>query len=193
MSKMNDALAKIAQPIKPKEDKLEALRLIVRAHRDLIKRIEEQEEQLKQSMKLKWEMESRQLPDLFEEAGVDRVGIPADGNHPAYDAVRSPYYHANIPAEQKENAFNWLEREGHGDLIKTVVKVELGRGEREKAKEVETLLQELGVDYSRDLGVPWNTLTAWLKEQIEKHGNIPPLSLIGGTVATVVRLKERKI
>jgi len=192
MSKMNDEVAKIAQPVKPRHDKLEALQLIVRAHRDLMHRIAGLEEQLEQARKLKWEMESRQLPDLFEEAGVDRVGLPAEGNYPAYDAVRLAYYHANIPPDHKEEAFDWLEREGHGDIIKTTVKVQLGLGERELAKKVESLLQKLGVDYSRDLGVPWNTLTAWLKEQIEKHEKIPPLDLIGGKVGTVVKLKERK-
>jgi hypothetical protein len=37
--------------------------------------------------------------------------------------------------------------------------------------------------------VPWNTLTAWLKEQVEK-GNTPPLDTIGGEVGRIVKLKE---
>ena len=193
MSKMSEALANVARPIQPREDKLEALRLVVRAHRDLMDRIAALEEELKAARKSKWDMESRTLPDMFGEAGVDHVGIPAEGNMPSYDAVLSPYYHANIPPDQKEEAFEWLEREGHGDIIKTTVRVELGRGEREKAKTLENWLQRVGIEYSRDLGVPWNTLTAWLKEQIEKGNHIPPLSLIGATVGHIVRLKERKV
>jgi len=193
MSEMSDDLAKVAQPVQPREDKLQALRFIVRAHHDLCNRILDIEEQLNQAKKAKLEMEMRTLPDLFHEAAVDRVGIPEDGNHPAYDAVLTPYYHANIPPEYREEAFSWLEDHGHGDLIKTTVKVELGRGQREKAKEVESMLQKLGIDYSRDLGVPWNTLTAWLKEQIHKQKPLPPLTTIGASVGNIVKLKERKL
>ena len=193
MSKMSEALAKVARPIQPREDKLEALRLVVRAHRDLMDRIASLEEEVKQARKTKWEMESQTLPDMFNEAGVDRVGIPAEGNMPSYDAVLAPYYHANIPPESKEEACIWLDDHGHGDLIKTTVRVELGREEREKAKQVESMLQELGVNYSQDLGVHWKTLTAWLQEQIEKQNPIPPLTIIGAVVGHIVRLKERKV
>jgi len=191
-SKLNDAVAAAASSVLPNQDKLEALRLVVRAHRDLQKRIADLEEQLSEAKKTRYKMEMRELPEMFYEVGVDRIGIPEEGNHPAYDAVLQPYYHANIPADQRDQAFEWLQEKGHGDLIKTVVKVELGLRQREVARKVESMLEKLGVDYSRDLGVPWNTLTAWLKEQIEKHQEIPPLTMLGATVGNIVKLKERK-
>lgn len=190
--KISDAVANIARPVKVNEDKLEALRQVVREHRDITAHLEYLEAEVKAARKKKWEIEFKKLPDMFHEAGVDKVGLAAEGNHPAYDAVLAPYYHANIPANQKSEAFQWLEEEGHGDIIKTVIKVELGRGDRAIATAVEAVLEKMNVDYSSDLGVPWNTLTAWLKEQIEKHNKVPPLSLIGATVGNIVKLKERK-
>ena len=194
--KISDAVAKIARPVKVNEDKLEALRQVVRRHRDLTKRIEDLELELNVLKKQKWELETKTMPDLFMDAGVDKVGIAAEGNYPAYDAALSPYYHANISKdmteEQRQAAFKWLEDEGHGDLIKTQLKVDLGLGDRKSAKKVEAFLQKAGIDYSSELGVPWNTLTSWLKEQIEKQEKIPPLSLIGATVGNIVKLRERK-
>ena len=37
--------------------------------------------------------------------------------------------------------------------------------------------------------VPWNTLTKWLQEMVEK-GETPPLDVIGGEVGRIVKLKE---
>jgi hypothetical protein len=194
--KMSAALAAAMTPIQPTQDKLEALRNAVRRQRDLQLEIRELQQLLSDKNKALSDMEMRELPDLFYAAGVDSVGITAEGNLPAYDATMRPFYHANIkadwPDEQKSDAFKWLDKEGHGDLIKTMIKVELGRGERKQAIKLEKALQEMGIDYSSELGVPWNTLTAFVKEQIEKHQTVPPLDLLGASVGTVVKLKERK-
>lgn len=172
-------------------DKLDQLREAVRSYRTLLNALANLEEDVRAVKMRIDEMQSKILPDLFHQANVDRVGLPKEGNHPAFDAVLQPYYHARIPKENQEEAFTWLEDHGHGDLIKTTMKVELGRGERELAKKVQEALKKMGVDYSQDLGVPWNTLTVWIREQIEKHQS-PPLALFGAIVGTIVKLKERK-
>jgi hypothetical protein len=177
-------------------DKLDALRAAARELRDKEREIADLDERLKAAKAEANEMRHKRLVDLMQEAGVDRVGLPAEGNQPAADAVLSPYYHAVIAADwepdRRQVAFSWLESAGHGDLIKTVLTVAFGRDERARAKEIQQYLELMSIPYTAQLDVPWNTLTAFVREQVEKYHSVPPLETIGATVGQVVKLKARK-
>lgn len=179
----------------PTADKLEALRNAVREQRDLEAEIAARDNALKESKTRLDELRFRSLPDLFMAAGVDSVGLAAEGNLPAYDAKLGDFYHANIAtswdADRRKAAFDWLEKNGHGDLIQIAVTVNIPRGELEKAKKLFSLLDEAGYVYSANEAVPWNTLTAFVKEQVS-NGTVPPLETLGATVGKIVKLRERK-
>ena len=137
------------------------------------------------------------LPDLMLAAGIDHIGLPAVGNLPAMDAEMKPYYSASIaaswPDDRKAAAFKYLESLGSGDLIKTQVTAAYARGKLAEAKKVAAQLsKKKGVSVDLKQTVHTQTLTAWLKEQVEKHNKTPNLELIGGTVGRVVKLSERK-
>ena len=142
------------------------------------------------------DIQHAQLVDLMQEAGTDHLGLPAQGNLPACDAKMRPYYHANIAAdwepERRQAAHDWLEREGHGDILKATVKVNFGRRDLPAARELEATLKEMGLQPDVQVDVPWSTLTAWLKEQVEKYHRTPPLDLIGAKVGSVVKITERR-
>lgn len=186
---------KTEKPVVP-EDKLELVREQLRRSRDT----ELEMSELASRLKVKSEEQNKrvfeELPALFQEIGIDRLGIEADGNLPAYDATLTPYYKANIsgewPPEQQDAAFDWLEKEGHGDLVKNKFVVQLGRDDEEKALRLRALLEEAGFEFENKRAVPWNTLTSFVKEQVEKHNTTPPLDLLGATVGKIVKLKPRK-
>ena len=128
---------------------------------------------------------------------IDHLGLQPEGNLPGYTAELRPYYHANISGdwepEKKEAAFDCLAKHHAEDLVKTKITVLLGRGDRKAAKKVESALKKLKVSFSRELSVPWNTLTAWLREQVEDvELETPPLDVIGATVGEKVSLKQVK-
>ena len=105
-------------------------------------------------------------------------------------------------------------REPHGrsDIVRNVVEFSFGRGDSAK---VGVLLEILDSDGFRDefarlvhevepnrndlelpqpsiaQSVPWNTLTAFVKEQVEA-GTVIDLKKLGATVGQVVKLKKRK-
>lgn len=185
------ALAKQVAATPVSQDKLDAVRAKVKEARDIDIDIAGLNERVSVLNQRKNELVFNELPDLFADAKIDRLGIEAEGNLPAYDTVLSDYYHANIPEDKKDDAFSWLDKNKHGDLIKTVITIELGRGDRKTAKAVEKFLDDNDIGYSRKLAVPWNTLTAFVKEQIGK-GVALPLDLLGATVGRVVKLKVRK-
>jgi hypothetical protein len=174
-------------------DKLDRLREATKHLRNLTLEAEAREADLKLCKSQIDAMVKSTLPALFEEAGVTSIGIEAEGNMPAYEAKAQPYYHANIKAdwepEKKNEAFTWLTDHGHGDLIKSIITIEFGRGEYGTMKKVEDWLKKSKVLYTNDRAVPWASLTAFVKEQITKHNTIPPLEILGATVGKVVKLK----
>ena len=180
----------------PSADKLDQLREAIRMQRDTLLEIEDLEAALK-GKKLKLNALEREiLPTLFADAGVDKVGLEAEGNLPAYDATAKPYYKASIaadwPLERQAAGFNWLIDNGHSDVVKTIITIEFGRRDHERATAFKKLLLDQGLSYNEKLGVQWNTLTKLVKELIEKHGTMPPLDLLGADVGRVVKLTERK-
>jgi hypothetical protein len=179
------------------EDKLDALRDMARQLRDKEKEIADLDERIKATKAEAAEIRTKKLVDLMAEVGVDRVGLPAEGNYPACDAELRPYYHAVISAdwepERRQAAFAWLDSAGHGDLIKTAITILIPRDDRAMAKSIELYLEQTGVQHTVLLDVPWNTLTAFVREQVEKYHRTPPLETLGATVGQLVKLKARKI
>jgi len=175
------------QPIP--EDQLRRVRDMVRRARDLELEVQDLQAKAAEKGKELTKLKTADLPDIFNEVGIPFIGLDAEGNMPAYEARRKSYYHANIPEERKDEAFAWLVQEGHEDMIKTQISIALGRGQVKMAKAVRAAMDKLGAEYEEKLGVPWNTLTAFVREQIEKYQVTPPLDLLGATVGQVVELK----
>lgn len=178
-------------------DRLKRLRDLVAQTRDLEKRKSDLEEQLKEvSKQLSGEegMYFHKLPDLMSELGVSVMTLEAEGNMPAVEAKAGPFYAANIaagwPEEKRTAAFKWLDKNGHGDLIKTEVSVRFNREDRGRARAFAKLAKTYGSPEIHE-AVAWNTLTAWLREQVEDKGYVPPLDIIGGSVGRSVKLKTK--
>lgn len=178
------------------EDKLVVLRDKVRRVRDLESMIDQQSEDLDKLSKERSSLLTKELPDMMLELKVPSIGIGAEGNYPEFVAVAAPYYAANIaaswPEEKRQKAFEWLEKSGHGDMIKNIYTIELGRGTAKVAKALTAALKKLKVPYRVVRGVPHTTLTAFVREMVERENKTPPLDILGATVGTVVRLKEKK-
>lgn len=194
-----------APPAAP-TDKLAALRAKCIELRDAELEQANTEEKLAelkaQLVKLRHEV----LPDLMDEAGTDKIGLPGAGNVKSYDALLEPYYRANIaaeqrpgsekgwPAQRRQQAFNTLIEESAEDLIKHTFTIQFGRGEEEQAHSLAELLKAEGFEYSEGADVHWMTLTAWVKERFQNDVPLSAATLdaIGATVGRIVKLKPRK-
>ena len=179
-------------------DKLEAIRNELRNVRDLRLKLVDLQQQVSETNQAIYEKERVTLPDMFIDAGVDTVGLPAQGNSPAYDAKLEPYYKANILSswepDRKQAAFDWLIKHGAGDLIKSTITIRLPLGSDKLRKRIVSALSKFkGIDISHEMSVPWNTLTAYVKECFTKARRVPPLDLIGAEVGSIVKMNERKL
>jgi hypothetical protein len=177
----------------PTEEKMQTAQQMAQDLYTLDSSIIALEQSLETAKKQRLEIVHRTLPAYLDSIGIDRLGIGGA----EVDLVVENYYHANIPEDKREEAFSWLEDNEHGDLIKTVLTVQFHRGEMEIATEVarriKAFIEAKGVpDRPIDVkkGVAWNTLTAFVKEQIEE-GMVLPLEILGATIGRIVKLKPR--
>lgn len=136
-----------------------------------------------------------QLPKLFDEVSVDRLGVPGFNA----DIELITRVHANISAEweedRRERGFAELERLNAEDMIRIGVTVKFGKNEYEKAADFVRHVRGLNWLGGREIeirkGVPWQTLKKWLEEQLEKHVPVK-LDLIGGSLTRTCNIKWRK-
>lgn len=178
------------------EDKLEDIRNDLRRARDLEMRSAQLMEQYRECQDELQTLLTARIPEKFEAVFIDKLGLLPEGNLPGYDAQLRPYYRASIPAdwpeEKREKAFAYLEDNDAGDLIGNLFSVSLGRGTSKQQERLRRALQKTGVAFTEKKAVNWNTLTAWVKEQIEKHQTMPDLETLGAKVGKIINLKPRK-
>ena len=136
--------------------------------RDLEDKIKIAEENLKQLKKQEDLLSGEIIPTMMTEMNISTLKL-ADGS-----AIEvKPIYGASIPADKKEEAFNWLRKEGLGDLIKNEVTVSFGRNEDNKAAEYAVLAQGQGYQPTQKLKVEPMTLKALVRERIEAGQDMP--------------------
>jgi len=178
------------------ETSLNALRDGVARFRDLQATKADLEERLKAVNIEINDMEFGKLVDLMDAARVPSITIEAEGNLPKMQLDIKPYYHANIsadwPEDKRRAGFRFLDEDGSGDLIKTEVTTAFARGERDEALKYLEKLRAEGKNATAKENVAWNTLTAWVKEQIEKKNRTftpEELEALGAKVGRVAKIK----
>lgn len=203
------------EKVVPQNDKLEELKKLIRQYRDDKFEVDNILQSAQEKNKALNELKRKIIPEFMQEIGVPSITLEAEGNYPAFTTECKPFYAANIaadwPPELREAAFEYIEKLGYGELIKTFVTFAFPR-ELQKTvvpflkncKDMEiTVTEKDGSKTNFKLPVPEvqrtihpGTLAKWLREQVEKGGAIPDLDKIGGfvgVVADVKEVKERKV
>jgi hypothetical protein len=138
---------------------------------------------------------TEEIPDKMAEVGTNVFGVP--GTEVECRVV--PYYHANIKEPDLPAAVKWMDDNGHGDLPKRTLTVEFNREDQEVAirimQRVKQMLAEEDIIERTKIfikyGVHWKTLTAFVKEQIER-GAALPLAILGATVGQVAKFEIKR-
>lgn len=178
------------------QDKLDRIRALAKGLRSLVQQIADADAILKAHKIRKYDLEMKELPDLFGECNITTLSIGADGNSPAVDLVASPYYKAVLPKDEHDEVLpaglEWLEKNKHGDLIKKVFVIPLAMDSVKQTKLLTAFLKKNKIGYEVKKTVPWGTLTAFVKEMIEKKHKALPLEILGATVGKIVKMKPTK-
>jgi hypothetical protein len=152
----------------PKEEKLSELAKAIKIMANLEDEIQCMTDNLKKLDEEYANVQRNIIPDIFDEIGISDFTM-ADGTKVRVDRD----YAASITEANKSEAFAWLEKEGHEDIIKHDVVIKLKKGENETYKEVVNDLQLMGVDFNDKEYVHPLTLKAFVKEQMTNGSDIP--------------------
>lgn len=114
------------------------------------------------------EVEEVEIPELFEREGIESMAL-ADGSE-----ISVPqFYRANIPKENKEEFFNWMDENGYGELAPTCFMVDFNAQDADARGKLREAAEELGKTPVLERSIHNKTLTAWVKRQFESGSPLP--------------------
>jgi hypothetical protein len=165
-------LAAAEAPAIPKDEMLGELSAMVKDLIDVRNQIEQLEELRKELSKKELRLGGELIPSKMQELGVTSLTV----NDRKVSC--KPFYSAKIKPESEPLAFDWLEENGHGGVIKGELIVPYRRPERDVAMMIkQTIKDTFGMDANVKLGVHHSTLRALARELIEDEGLVPPPDL----------------
>ena len=156
---------------------------LVRRYNEKQQQIEETENYLKGLKEEKQRIAFEQIPMLMDEMGIERIDV--DG---AIVKLKS-FVSASIPADRKQEAFNWLREHGHEGIIKNEIVVSFGKGEDNVAGDVMYQLEEKGFHPEQKTHIHSMTLKGLIREQVKRGNNID-LDLFGAFVGRTAEVKR---
>ena len=142
-------------------DKIQEMQAVQRA-------LEMDEEQIKQKKKHLEHLSGEVIPTMLSEMGLSFLKL-ADGS----SVEVKTNYSATITQAKKEEAFNWLRKNGLGDIIKNEISVSFGRNEDNKAADYAELAKGQGFQPTQKMKVEPMTLKALVRERIEAGKEMP--------------------
>jgi hypothetical protein len=176
----------------PDHGELAKIKANLSVARDLELRIKDTEQKLKDAKADLEHLVHKVIPEQFNAAGIKNLTLEANGNQPAMSAQLRPYFKAVIPVKwddiKRQEALVELDKYGAGDLARKTVSVAFPRSESDEADEFARNIGKMGYSYVMQFDIPWQTLTAWLRETVNA-GEMPNLDKIGGQVGQVINLK----
>lgn len=108
------------------------------------------------------------LPEKMEALGMETFTTTHGLKIKVKETIR-----ASLPKENPGASLNWLREQGHGGVIKRVVKLEFGMGQDTVADEVGALLEEHGHGFTDESNVHFMTLGALAKERLTAGKDMP--------------------
>lgn len=192
----DDLLAAIdADPPAAPGDRIAQLRASCEELREVAGEINDLERRLDDARARRAKLRTESIPDQMDMCGVGALDLLARGNWPAVRVEVRPEVRACVAASwddaRKRAALDWLDGDGSGDLIKTVLTVRFPREERVRALEVAAGLRQLRLSVDLEESVHAQTLSAWLRQRLRRpENNRPvPLDVIGGYAGRVAEIK----
>lgn len=147
--------------------------------------VEAAEDELKRRKEFARVIREETLPGVMQELNLAEYKLDTGEKVKIAQEV-----YCSIPKDQKDAAFQWLEENDFGGLIKIDLTINYAKGEADKAAELCEELQEKGLCPSLEQTVHAQTLKAFLKEQIGKGANIP-LDLFGARPVWVAKISTK--
>ena len=151
--------------------------------------VKELDEKLKEEKKKLLKMTDEDLPALMTEANSMEFTL-LDGSK----VTIKPQYGGSIKVDNRPEAFAWLRKHKHDDIIKNTISCQFGRGEDDLASSFKAFAEKEGYIPNQTEKIEPMSLRGWIKERVEK-GEEFPMELFGAYVgqrAVITKAKGAK-
>ena len=144
---------------------------------ELMRQVKEKEQRLKS-------LTEQEMPDLMQELNVkdftltdgSKVGLVdiVSASIPSAGAIdRAKGDNREELYERQQQCFDWLRDNGGGELIKSSVEVQFGKGEDGSCTEFKKELRDKKIFYRDSMGVHPQSLKAFIAECLGRGINVP--------------------
>lgn len=135
---------------------------------DLEDRIENVESLLKNYKSRHRQIQEVDLPSAMAELGAKSFTLDSGATIKVEDKLD-----AKITKANESEAYEWLDENGLGGIIKSEVSMTFPKGAAEQCEQAKAVLMEAGIGFAAKRSVHHSTLKSTCKEQIEKGVAIP--------------------
>lgn len=161
---LDDALYQSAQEDSlPPDQVLAGLAAAARTRREVADRLTQLEGELGDTKALLRQYDEVMIPDLMSSIGMATFQLD-DGT----TVKVAPFVDVSVREDDRATAWEWLDQQGFGDIVKHEVSVSLGKGDGELADAAVQALENMGLSVRDRLSVHPGTLKAFVSEQIKK-------------------------
>lgn len=169
MDKETLALALADSAKTPAINGLERIGQLVQKQLELEYQVESLQNRLDEVQKELTQLQTQDLPKAMSDANCDRFDT-ADG----FTVKVQTMYVANINKGDQLEVFDWMQESNFDGIIESNVKVAVGKGNRDAAKELMNELQASGQPAYLEESIHWATLRAFVREQVEAGKELHP-------------------
>ena len=134
-----------------------------------------------------WQMQFQELPDVMHELGIEETTFK-DG----MVIKLQMFYKATLPKSTalRNRAMTWLKDNGFGGIIKHEIAATFVAGKNKNADKLLEFLKRMGdAEFTDQETIHHATLTAFVKEQLEKGNGSLPLDALGAFIGERVTVK----
>lgn len=170
----------------PTSEQLNLISRLAQQQADLEKRVQEEEERLKELKKQYNDVALNQLPEAMQEAGVLDV-TTSDGTRVQ---VQEKMY-CSVPKKRRQWVREWLEREGHEALIQYRLAASIGKGQRQAVEQAKKTLQEMGLDAQEETDFHTGQLKSLLYEYVQSGENVA-LEQFGAHLQRAAKISKKE-
>jgi hypothetical protein len=153
---------------------------------ELQQELKEAEDQAAEIKKRLFQLTSVTIPEAMKEIGLKSFEMETGETLTVEHVIK-----ASIANKNKDKAFKWLRSNNFGDLIKNQVVVQFDKGQDKDAMKLVTYADKQGFSSEVKESVHGNTLSAFVKEQLEA-GNKLPLDTLGVFEYDITKIKIPK-